>query len=124
MADRDRLTLSALADHSTSPRILDIHLDDCEDDACTGCEPQHLAEKAAQKPSARDELELLLTGTHPVTRGEALDAYRAEVLTEAADFLAEIGTPIFGARSEHERGVMYASERLRRLIADGGGSRG
>lgn len=24
---------------------LDIHLDDCDNDACTGCDPQHLAEK-------------------------------------------------------------------------------
>ena len=35
--------------------------------------------------SARDELDLLLTGTHPVTRGQAIDAFRTEVLAEAAD---------------------------------------
>lgn len=46
MTSSDRILLSALVDHSTSPRILDIHLDDCEDDACTGCDPQHLAEQA------------------------------------------------------------------------------
>ncbi|MER6103646.1 hypothetical protein ABT115_15310 [Streptomyces sp. NPDC001832] len=44
-----------------------------------------------------------------------LDAYRAEVLTEAADLLAEIGTPIHGTRSEHERSLMYGAERLRRM---------
>ena len=41
--------------------------------------------------------------------------YRAEVLAEAADLLAEIGTPIHGTRSEHERGLMYGAERLRRM---------
>lgn len=30
--------------------------------------------------SARTELDLLLTGTHPVTRGQALDDYRDELL--------------------------------------------
>ncbi|MFJ8016181.1 hypothetical protein [Streptomyces sp. NPDC096339] len=49
MTATDRETLSALVDHSVSPRILDIHLDDCDDDACQGCAPQHLAEKAAQR---------------------------------------------------------------------------
>lgn len=39
--------------------------------------------------SARDELDLLLTGTHPVIRGKALDAYRAEVLAEIADLLMQ-----------------------------------
>ncbi|MFD8407212.1 hypothetical protein ACFV1G_21305 [Streptomyces anulatus] len=43
--------------------------------------------------------------------------HRAEVLAEAADFLTEIGTPITGERSEHERGLMYGAERLR-LLAD------
>lgn len=45
----DHELLSALVDHSATPRILDIHLDDCESKFCTGCEPQHLAEKAAQR---------------------------------------------------------------------------
>ncbi|MFJ2701860.1 hypothetical protein ACIO3R_01510 [Streptomyces sp. NPDC087428] len=40
---------------------------------------------------------------------------RAAALNEAADLLTEIGTPIFGNRSEHERGLMYGAERLRRL---------
>ncbi|MFD8687818.1 hypothetical protein [Streptomyces sp. NPDC059651] len=40
---------------------------------------------------------------------------RSAVLNEAADLLTEIGTPIFGNRSEHERGLMYGAERLRRL---------
>ncbi|MGW9299396.1 hypothetical protein ACWHA3_01035 [Streptomyces cyaneofuscatus] len=43
---------------------------------------------------------------------------RAAVLREAADLLAELGTPIFGERSEHERGLMYGAERLRRLAAE------
>lgn len=43
---------------------------------------------------------------------------RAEVLREAADFLAEIGTPIHGERTEHERGLMYGAERLRRLAVE------
>jgi hypothetical protein len=76
--------------------------------------------------SARDELDLFHAAVADDPRRPAalLDAYRAEVLAEAADFLAEIGTPIYGVRTEHERGVMYASERLRKLITDGGGSRG
>ncbi|WP_228988618.1 hypothetical protein [Streptomyces sp. DH8] len=45
-------------------------------------------------------------------------ADRAAVLREAADLLAELGTPIFGERSEHERGLMYGAERLRRLADD------
>ncbi|MEU8623255.1 hypothetical protein [Streptomyces sp. NPDC048669] len=42
-------------------------------------------------------------------------ADRAAVLREAAALLSEIGTPIFGERSEHERGLMYGAERLRRM---------
>lgn len=49
MSASDRDLLSALLDHSVAPRILDIHLDDCESKLCAGCEPQHLAEKAAQQ---------------------------------------------------------------------------
>jgi hypothetical protein len=37
---------------------------------------------------------------------------RAEVIRGEAVFLREIGTPITGERSEHERGIMYAAERL------------
>jgi hypothetical protein len=40
--------------------------------------------------NARFELDMLLTGTHPVTRGRALDAFRDEVLTEAAEALERI----------------------------------
>ncbi|MEU6397817.1 hypothetical protein ABZ867_12655 [Streptomyces cinnamoneus] len=39
------LTSAHLAEHDASGWIPDIHDDDCADDACTGCEPQHLAEK-------------------------------------------------------------------------------
>ncbi|WP_405799335.1 hypothetical protein [Streptomyces sp. NBC_01506] len=49
---------------------------------------------------------------------QALAAIRAENLTAAADFLAEIGTPIYGKHSEHERGLMYGAERLRRMAED------
>ena len=49
MSASDRFTLSELVDHSAAPKILDIHLDDCESDACTGCDPQHLAEQAAAR---------------------------------------------------------------------------
>ncbi|WP_405548830.1 hypothetical protein [Streptomyces microflavus] len=45
----------------------------------------------------------------------ALEERRAEALAEAADLLTELGTPIYGARSEHERGLMYGAERLRTL---------
>ncbi|MEV7492254.1 hypothetical protein AB0O08_16050 [Streptomyces anulatus] len=45
-----------------------------------------------------------------------LDMHRADVLTEAADLLTEIGTPITGERSEHERGLMYGADRLRRMV--------
>lgn len=44
MSVSDHVTLSELVDHSTAPWILDIHADDCDDDACQGCDPQHLAE--------------------------------------------------------------------------------
>ncbi|MFI2213014.1 hypothetical protein [Streptomyces sp. NPDC020141] len=46
---------------------------------------------------------------------QLLDRYRAEVLREAADFLSEIGTPITGLRSGHERGLMHGAMRLRRM---------
>lgn len=42
---KDRELLAAVFEHETVN--LFIHLDDCEDDACPGCDPQHLAEKAA-----------------------------------------------------------------------------
>ncbi|MFZ3592240.1 hypothetical protein [Streptomyces sp. BH104] len=52
-----------------------------------------------------------------------LDAYRDEVRAEAfasaANFLAEIGTPINRERSQHDTGVMYASERLRAFATGG-----
>ncbi|MFF2502132.1 hypothetical protein ACFVTY_01865 [Streptomyces sp. NPDC058067] len=73
--------------------------------------------------TARQELFRRVAGAF-IDEGKAnelLDAYRDEVLREAADFLKEIGTPIHGERSEHERGVMYASERLR-VFAEGGAS--
>ncbi|MFD7109091.1 hypothetical protein ACFWAF_02740 [Streptomyces microflavus] len=63
--------------------------------------------------SARDGIENLWDRATPV--GPLLDAHRADVLAEAADLLAELGTPIYGARSEHERGLMYGAERLRTL---------
>jgi hypothetical protein len=43
---KDRELLAAVFEHETVN--LFIHLDDCEDDACTGCDPQHLAEKAVE----------------------------------------------------------------------------
>ncbi|MFI1524977.1 hypothetical protein [Streptomyces griseus] len=60
----------------------------------------------------RSDMDAVITD---VTAERHLDAYRAEVLREAADLLAEIGTPITGERSEHERGLMYGAERLRSL---------
>ncbi|MFF4848733.1 hypothetical protein [Streptomyces sp. NPDC001194] len=44
---------------------------------------------APTNPTARERLDLLLTGTHPVARGEALDAYRAEVQAELAEWLVK-----------------------------------
>jgi hypothetical protein len=41
--------------------------------------------------------------------------HHAETLRAAADLLTEIGTPVSGTRSEHERGLMYGAERLRRM---------
>lgn len=46
----DRELLAAVFEHETVNIF--IHLDDCEDGACTGCDPQHLAEKAAECESA------------------------------------------------------------------------
>lgn len=59
MSAADRELLSALLDHDASGWIPEIHLDDCEDDACRGCEPQHLAERASRidhliNPTAED----------------------------------------------------------------------
>ncbi|MGW4505763.1 hypothetical protein ACWENO_14095 [Streptomyces sp. NPDC004436] len=116
----DRILLAALVDHSTAPRILDIHVDDCEDDACTGCEPRHLAEKA----TARARLEVmafqLATGSGVVPSKvftATLDAYRAEVLNEAADRVAHLleATPEYG---------LWVATRLREMAAEAGGSRG
>lgn len=45
MNARDEL-LTALLEHDASTWIPEIHLDDCEDDSCTGCDPQHFVEKA------------------------------------------------------------------------------
>ncbi|MCL7377426.1 hypothetical protein [Streptomyces sp. 35G-GA-8] len=47
------------------------------------------------------------------------DEVRAEVLGKAVAFLEEIGTPITGDRTGHERGVMYAARRLTEQIAPG-----
>jgi hypothetical protein len=42
---------------------------------------------------------------------------RAQVVREEAIFLREIGTPTHGERTEHERGIMYAAERLNQRAA-------
>jgi hypothetical protein len=69
--------------------------------------------------SARSELEALLTGAvaHPVIRGRAIDAFRAEVLREAADELN-------GICEEH--GVLGVGSRLHRMAdaAEAGEGRG
>ncbi|MCX5176777.1 hypothetical protein [Streptomyces virginiae] len=44
---------------------------------------------APTNPTARETLDLLLTAVHPITRGEALDAYRAEVQAELANWLVK-----------------------------------
>lgn len=43
---------------------------------------------------------------------EFVDKFTAEILTAAAGFLREIGTPISGERTDHDTGVMYAAGRL------------
>lgn len=63
MSAADRELLSALLDHSVAPRILDLHLDSCEDDACQGCDPQHLAQVAAAARLARAEEHLAACAT-------------------------------------------------------------
>lgn len=95
MSASDRVTLSELVDHSAAPKILDIHLDDCEDDRCAGCEPQHLAERAAAV-TARARLEAmafqLATGNglvEPKVYAATLDDYRTEILSEVADLLMQ-----------------------------------
>lgn len=50
---------------------------------------------------------------------DAMDAHHDEVLRKAVAFLEEIGTPITGDRTEHERGVMYAARRLVEQLAAG-----
>lgn len=56
--------------------------------------------------------------TFAAALNELLGLKYNETLGVAAHFLAEIGTPISGSRSEHERGIMYASERLRGLTTE------
>jgi hypothetical protein len=92
MTASDRTLLSALVDHSTAPRILDIHDDDCDDDACTGCDPQHLAEQ--------------LTGH---ARREALKA-EGQRKADAWNAKYPVGTPVMaypGVRPEDEVAVGY-----------------
>ncbi|KOU17063.1 hypothetical protein [Streptomyces sp. WM6349] len=134
----DRILLSALVDHSTSPRILDIHLDECEDDACTGCEPQHLAEKAAARSTARQEIAARLWMCVPSADDyeakarpeQMLDAYRAEVLAEAADEIAaavercRADCPDEAAMVTRRLGMRAAERITRSLIAEAGESRG
>ncbi|WP_035796392.1 hypothetical protein [Kitasatospora mediocidica] len=55
----------------------------------------------AEPTDARFELDVLLIGTHPVTRGRALDAYRDQVLTEAADHLDRIADATEAKVAEH-----------------------
>jgi len=59
----------------------------------------------------------------PDRAAELLADFRAAVQSEtyasAANFLAEIGTPIHGERTQHDVGVMYASERLRAFGSGG-----
>lgn len=91
--NRDHVTLSALVDHSVAPRILDIHLDDCEDDACTGCDPEHLAEKATVPVNARDALEAYMaheSDEDAAEFGRRLDAYTAEWQVRAEKAEAEV----------------------------------
>lgn len=47
MSAADETLLLALMAHSRHPKILDLHLDSCVDDACVRCEPLAIAEKAA-----------------------------------------------------------------------------
>jgi hypothetical protein len=79
----DRELLAAVFEHEAVN--LFIHLDDCEDGACTGCDPEHLAKKAAAKPTAREQLFRRVAGAFvdETKANVLLDAYRAEVLAEA-----------------------------------------
>lgn len=67
---------------------------------------------------AKESMLLLVAGVECMRAELAARPSRAEVLAEAANLLAEIGTPIHGARTEHERGLMYGAERLRRMAAE------
>jgi hypothetical protein len=130
--------LTALLEHDASGWIPEIHLDECEDDACTGCEPQHLAEKAAVKPTARQDIAAHLWMCVPsaddyeakARTEQMLDAYRAEVLAEAADEIAaavercRAGCPDEAAMVTRRLGMRAAERITRSLIAEGGGSRG
>ncbi|MFE2324657.1 hypothetical protein ACFXD5_12180 [Streptomyces sp. NPDC059385] len=87
--------LAALAARAAAPRILDIHLDDCEDDRCEGCEPQYLAEISATSRTARKELLLLdASGEWPAYVDRILTKHRAEVLQAGADWLMSQGHTI------------------------------
>lgn len=56
MSAKDGDLLTALLEHDASGWIPEIHLDDCEDDACQGCDPQHLAEVAAAEAGTADAM--------------------------------------------------------------------
>jgi ribosome-binding protein aMBF1 (putative translation factor) len=144
VADRDRLTLSALVAHSVAPRLLDIHVDDCEDDACTGCDPQHLAEKAAVKPTARQDIAAHLWMCVPsaddyeakARTEQMLDAYRAEVQAEVADWLVKKAREYHGLRGKENAArvevLCRMADKIRRgavrptatAKSEAGGSRG
>ncbi|MFD5419428.1 hypothetical protein ACFWJT_15565 [Streptomyces sp. NPDC127069] len=44
LAAPEQRLLAGLVEHVASGWIPDAHLDDCDDDGCTGCDPQYLRE--------------------------------------------------------------------------------
>jgi hypothetical protein len=68
---KDRELLAAVFGHETWNIF--IHLDNCENDSCTGCDPQHLAEKAAAEALQR-AADWLMSQGHTIA-AVALDGY-------------------------------------------------
>jgi len=110
--------LAALSARAAAPKILDLHLDDCDDDACQGCEPQHLAQQAGAEVAAA------WNAKHPIgTPVAAYPGVRGKGLTTRTRSRAWVlghGTPVVAVEG-HGGGISLTHIDV---IADGGESRG
>ncbi|MEU5838816.1 hypothetical protein ABZ820_34845 [Streptomyces diacarni] len=75
-------------------------------------EPTRESGNGAFIANAREDVPALLAEVERLRAELAARPTRAEVLRAEAAWLREIATPITRERSEHERGQMYAAERM------------